>query len=139
LLVAQAVGTRLEEFLNQSPKRPVGRSLRREEMRELVAQGGCDERVEIFGYAQVALQHTPSPLLDCAPQPIYVDAFDGVLIEEAPQVERGRDGRTLKLFDHLVTYVMDVAVVAHPDRGAASYVDAAEIDLTAHHAQRPGE
>jgi hypothetical protein len=135
LLSARAVGAQLEEFPNQSPKGPVGRSLGRKEMRELVAQGEGDERVEIFGYAQVALEHTPAPLLDCAPQPSYVDAFDGVPIEEAPQVECGRDGRTLYSFDHLVTYPVYVAIGANAEGGAASYVHTAEVDLTAQHAQ----
>jgi hypothetical protein len=131
LLFAQAVGAPLEEISNQSPKGPVGLSLGREQMRELVAQGGCDQRVEIFGDTQVALEHTPSPLLDLAPQPVCVDAFDGMPIKEAPQVECCRDSRTLNSFDHLVTYPVYVAIGANAERGAASYVHTAEVDLTA--------
>jgi hypothetical protein len=131
LLFAPVVGAPLEELSNQSPKGLVGRGLGGEEMRELMAQGGCDQRVEIFGDTQVALEHTPSPLLDLAPQPGCVDAFDGMPIKEGPQVECGRDGRTLNSFDHLVTYRVYVAIGANADRGAASYVHTAEVDLTA--------
>jgi hypothetical protein len=52
-------------------------------------------------------------------------------IKEAPQVECGRDGRTLNSFDHLVTYTVYVAIGTNDERGAASDVHTAEVDLTA--------
>ncbi len=88
MLSVQPVVARLDEFTNQPANGPVGRSLVREQMGELVTHRGGDERVEIFGYAQVALQHTPSPLLDRCPQPDFVYAIDGVTIKEGPQMER---------------------------------------------------